>query len=99
MNPGTSASLAGAQAGRTSRAVWVAVVLLVMARFVGSRRFLGDVIVAVIGATAVAELSREGIGRNVKRVMAWDNAKLAAYEEELRRRRQSTAQGLNPRSG
>lgn len=88
MNPDTPVALNGAQAGPlTSRVAWVAVGLAVAARFVGSRRFLEDVIVGVIGIAAAAELSQEGVARNLRRLIAWDNAKLAAYEKELSRRR------------
>jgi hypothetical protein len=63
--------------------------LVSISRALLSRRFLEHVIVGVIVLAALADIARKNMDRDFARVIGWDNAKLAAYQEE-RRRLQST---------
>ena len=67
--------------GRQRRMIVVGVELAALTRYLASRRFIGSVIVAVVGVRALATLGKESQTRTVARVMAWDRARA---ERELK---------------
>jgi len=71
----------------------IAVGLATAARVLRDRRFAERVIAGLIVQAALAQIAREGLGRAVRGLVAWDNARLAELEEELRRKRLAGAPG------
>ena len=67
--------------GRQRRMIIVGVELAALTRYLASRRFIGTVIVGVIGVRALATLGKESQTRTVARVVAWDKARA---ERELK---------------
>jgi hypothetical protein len=67
--------------GRQRRMIVVGVELAALTRYLASRRFIGSVIVAVVGVRALATLGKESQTRTVARVVAWDRARA---ERELK---------------
>jgi len=80
-------------ASRQRGAVLIAVGLATAARVLRDRRFAERVIAGLIVQAALAQIAREGLGRAVRGLVAWDNARLAELEEELRRKRLAGAPG------
>ena len=80
-------------ASRQRGAVLIAVGLATAARVLRDRRFAERVIAGLIVQAALAQIAREGLGRAVRGLVAWDNARLAEWEEELRRKRVADAPG------
>ena len=80
-------------ASRQRGAVLAAVGLATAARVLRDRRFAERVIAGLIVQAALAQIAREGLGRAVRGLVAWDNARLAELEEELRRKRLAGAPG------
>ena len=74
-------------------AVLIAVGLATAARVLRNRRFAERVIAGLIVQAALVQIAREGLGRAVRGLIAWDNARLAELEEELRRKRMTGAPG------
>jgi hypothetical protein len=80
-------------ASRPSRSVLLAIGLATVARVLRTRRFDEQVAVAVIMLAALAQLGRKVLARVVRELIAWDNARLADLEEQLRRRHMAQAPG------
>jgi hypothetical protein len=79
--------------GRERRLVVRGVELTALTRYLVSRRFVGAVIVGVVGVRALATLGKESQTRTVARVVAWDKARIqrelkAAEHRQHRGRRQ-----------
>jgi hypothetical protein len=83
--------------GRERRMIVVGVELAALARYLTSRRFVGAVIVGVVGVRALATLGKESQTRTVARVVAWDKARiqreLKAAEHRRRGGRRRQKQG------
>jgi len=62
-------------------------------RVLRNRDFHQQLIVGVIVMAALARMAREGLSRSVRALVAWDNARLAELEEQLRRQRLAGAPG------
>jgi hypothetical protein len=81
-------------AGRPQRgAVLLGVALAAAARVLRDRRFEERVIAGLVVQAALARIAQQGLGRAVKDIIAWDNARLAEWKTELRRRRMAGAPG------
>jgi hypothetical protein len=72
--------------GRQRRMIVVGVELTALTRYLASRRFIGAVIVAVVGVRALATLGKESQTRTVARVVAWDKARMERELKSARRR-------------
>jgi hypothetical protein len=77
--------------GRQRRMIVVGVELAALTRYLASRRFIGTVIVAVIGVRALATLGKESRTRTVARVVAWDRARLERELKSARRKRRENS--------
>jgi hypothetical protein len=87
-------TLSARQPGRTSRqrdAILVVVVLVAAARTVRARRFEMAAIVGAMALAAVAQVGRKDLASSLKALVAWDNARLAELNKELRRKREAEA--------
>ena len=88
------AVIAARQPGPASRerdAVWLGVGLAAVTRVLRNRDFQQQVIAGLIVAAALAQMAWEGLSRSVRALVAWDNARLAELNEELRRQREAKA--------
>jgi hypothetical protein len=74
------------------RTVWRGVGLVAAAHILRSRRFYESLTVGVIVLVALAQMSRKVLVRVVRDLIAWDNARLADLEEQLRHQRMAQAQ-------
>jgi hypothetical protein len=72
--------------GRQRRMIVVGVQLTALTRYLASRRFVGSVIVAIVGVRALATLGKESQTRTVARVVAWDKARAEREQKSARRR-------------
>jgi hypothetical protein len=80
------------QTETTSRqrdAVWLGAGLAAVTRALRNRDFHQHVIVGVVVLTALGRMALEGLGRSVRALVAWDNARLAELNEQLRRKREA----------
>ena len=90
------AVIAAPQPGPASRerdAVWLGVGLAAVDRVLRNPDFHQQVIVGVIVTAALARMAWKGLSRSVRALVAWDNARLAELEEQLRRQRLAGAPG------
>jgi hypothetical protein len=74
-------------ASRQRNAVWLGVGLLAAARAVRNRRFDEQVIVGIFALAALTQMGWKEVVRAARDLIAWDNARLADLEKELRRQR------------
>jgi hypothetical protein len=72
-------------------AVLIAVGLATAARVLRDRRVAERVITGFIVQAALVQIARERLGRAVRGLVAWDNARLADLERQLRAQREAKA--------
>jgi hypothetical protein len=77
--------------GRQRRMIVVGVELTALTRYLASRRFIGGVIVAVVGVRALATLGKESQTRTVARVVAWDKARIERELKATRHKRRGNS--------
>ena len=63
--------------------------LVAAARVLRNRRFDEQVIVAVLALAALAQMSWREVALAVRDLIAWDNARLADLNRQLRRQRKA----------
>jgi hypothetical protein len=73
--------------GRQRRMIVLGVELTALTRYLASRRFIGAVIVGVVGVRALATIGKESQTRTVARVVAWDRARAEREQKSAQRRR------------
>jgi hypothetical protein len=87
------------QADRQRDAVLAGVGLAAAARVLRDSRFEQHVIAGLIVQAALAQMARDALRRGVRRLVAWDNARLAEWENELRRRHEAEGGQLTAMPG
>ena len=77
--------------GRQNNAVWLGVGLVAAARALRSRRFDEQAIAAMFALAALSQMSWKELVRAVRDLIAWDNARLADLNRQLRRDHEAKA--------
>jgi hypothetical protein len=77
--------------GRQRNAVWLGVALVAAARVLRNRRFDEQVIVSTFALAALSQMGWKDLVRAVRDLIAWDNARLADLQKQLRRQRRAKA--------
>ncbi len=76
---------------RHDRPVWLGVGLVAAARVLRNRRFDEQVIVAIFAMAALAQMGWKELAGALRDLIAWDNARLSDWENQLRRQRGAEA--------
>jgi len=77
--------------GRQHNAVWLGVGLVAAARALRNRRFDEQAIAAMFALAALSQMSWKELVRAVRDLIAWDNARLADLNRQLRRDHEARA--------
>jgi len=77
--------------GRQHNAVWLGVGLVAAARALRNRRLDEQAIAVIFALAALSQMSWKELVRAVRDLIAWDNARLADLESQLRRDREARA--------
>ena len=83
-------------ASRQRNAVWLEIGLVAVTRALRNRRFDEQVIVAIFALASLSQMSWKELIRAFRDLIAWDNARRADLERQLRRERDARQASLPP---